>query len=83
MEPIIDHIQITVKDMAVAEPFYDEFFALLGFDVEVTAADVSGKRLYRVLVGPFDSKTDVQRAKTRLREQRIDPLLLERQTVAG
>jgi catechol 2,3-dioxygenase-like lactoylglutathione lyase family enzyme len=33
MEPIIDHIQITVKDMTVAEPFYDRLFALLGFDI--------------------------------------------------
>ena len=33
MEPIIDHIQITVKDMRVAVPFYDKFLALLGFDI--------------------------------------------------
>jgi len=32
MEPIIDHIQITVKDMDVAMPFYDKFLPLLGFD---------------------------------------------------
>src|SRR6266853_4222953 len=32
MEPIIDHIQITVKDMDVAAPFYDKFLPLLGFD---------------------------------------------------
>ena len=32
MEPIIDHIQITVRDMAVAVPFYDKFLPLLGFD---------------------------------------------------
>jgi catechol 2,3-dioxygenase-like lactoylglutathione lyase family enzyme len=32
MEPIIDHIQITVKDMDVAVPFYDRFLPLLGFD---------------------------------------------------
>src|SRR5436309_13206501 len=32
MEPIIDHIQITVKDMDVAVPFYDKFLPLLGFD---------------------------------------------------
>ena len=34
MEPIIDHIQITVKDMDVAVPFYDKFLPLLGFDPE-------------------------------------------------
>jgi catechol 2,3-dioxygenase-like lactoylglutathione lyase family enzyme len=33
MKPIIDHIQITVKDLAVAEPFYDNFLAILGFDI--------------------------------------------------
>ncbi len=32
MEPIIDHIQITVRDMAVAVPFYDKLLPLLGFD---------------------------------------------------
>ena len=32
MEPIIDHIQITVRDMNVAVPFYDKFLPLLGFD---------------------------------------------------
>ncbi len=34
MKPTIDHIQITVKEMAVAVPFYDKMMALLGFDVE-------------------------------------------------
>jgi len=32
MEPIVDHIEITVKDMSVAVPFYNQFLALLGFD---------------------------------------------------
>ncbi len=32
MEPIIDHIQITVKDMNVAIPFYEKLLPLLGFD---------------------------------------------------
>lgn len=32
MQPRIDHIQITVKDMDVAVPFYDKFLPLLGFD---------------------------------------------------
>ena len=34
MEPIIDHIEITVKDMQVAVPFYDKLLPLLGFDVQ-------------------------------------------------
>ena len=33
MEPIIDHIQITVKDLAVAESFYDKLMPILGFDI--------------------------------------------------
>lgn len=39
MRPIIDHIQITVKDLNVAEAFYDKFLPLLGFDItkKVTA----------------------------------------------
>ena len=32
MEPIIDHIQITVRDMSVAVPFYDKLLPLLGFE---------------------------------------------------
>jgi catechol 2,3-dioxygenase-like lactoylglutathione lyase family enzyme len=34
MEPIIDHIQVTVKDMSTAVPFYDKLLPLLGFDLE-------------------------------------------------
>jgi len=33
MKPIIDHIQITVKDMNIAEDFYDKFLPILGFDI--------------------------------------------------
>jgi len=34
MEPIIDHIQITVADMSIAVPFYDKFLPLLRFDLQ-------------------------------------------------
>src|SRR5215510_7234270 len=34
MRPVIDHIQITVKDMRVALPFYDKLMPLLGFNLE-------------------------------------------------
>ena len=34
MKPIIDHIQITVKDMSIAESFYDKFLPILGFDIK-------------------------------------------------
>jgi catechol 2,3-dioxygenase-like lactoylglutathione lyase family enzyme len=33
MEPIIDHIEITVRDMNVAVQFYDKLLPLLGFDL--------------------------------------------------
>ena len=33
MKPIIDHIQITVKDLKVAEAFYDKLMPILGFDL--------------------------------------------------
>lgn len=33
MKPIIDHIQITVRDLKLAEEFYDKFLAVLGFDI--------------------------------------------------
>ena len=33
MEPWIDHIEITVRDMAVAGPFYDRLLPLLGYDL--------------------------------------------------
>ena len=31
MDPVIDHLQITVRDMATAVPFYDRLMPLLGF----------------------------------------------------
>jgi catechol 2,3-dioxygenase-like lactoylglutathione lyase family enzyme len=34
MEPVIDHIQITVRDLAVAAAFYDRLMPLLGFAPE-------------------------------------------------
>ncbi len=40
MEPVIDHIQITVKDMAVAVPFYDKLMPLLGFSPETRTSAV-------------------------------------------
>ncbi|MBN1767810.1 MAG: VOC family protein [Prolixibacteraceae bacterium] len=34
MRPVIDHIQITVKDLDSAEKFYDKFLPILGFDIK-------------------------------------------------
>jgi catechol 2,3-dioxygenase-like lactoylglutathione lyase family enzyme len=33
MQPVIDHIQITVKDIEQAEKFYDQLMPILGFDL--------------------------------------------------
>ena len=33
MQPIIDHIQITVRDIKAAEAFYDKLMSVLGFDI--------------------------------------------------
>lgn len=33
VQPLIDHIQITVKDLSIAEPFYDLLMPILGFDI--------------------------------------------------
>lgn len=33
MTPVIDHIQITVKNLAEAERFYDKLMPILGFDL--------------------------------------------------
>lgn len=34
MKPIIDHIQITVRNIDVAAPFYDKMMTLLGFEID-------------------------------------------------
>ena len=42
MEPVIDHIQITVRDWPVAVAFYDRLMPLLGFNPEKrTSATIS------------------------------------------
>lgn len=49
MEPVIDHIQITVRDMAVAEPFYDLFLPLIGFDLQNKVSAVIEEREFHVV----------------------------------
>lgn len=49
MEPIIDHIQITVKDMNTAVPFYDKFLPLLGFDIQSKVSAVIEKHEFHVV----------------------------------
>jgi catechol 2,3-dioxygenase-like lactoylglutathione lyase family enzyme len=49
MEPVIDHIQITVKDMNVAVPFYDKLMPLLGFDPKRRSSAVIEKHEFQVV----------------------------------
>jgi len=49
MEPIIDHIQITVKDMTAAVPFYDKLLPLLGFDLRNKASAVIEEHEFHVV----------------------------------
>ncbi len=49
MEPIIDHIQITVRDMAIAEPFYDRLLPLLGFDLRKKSGAVIDEHEFHVV----------------------------------
>ena len=43
MEPIIDHIEITVRDVSVAAPFYDKLLPLLGFQMKHRSTAVMEK----------------------------------------
>ena len=49
MEPIIDHIQITVKEMSIAVPFYDKLLPLLGFDLEKKVSAVIEEHEFHVV----------------------------------
>ena len=49
MEPIIDHIQITVKDMSIAVPFYDQLLPLLGFDIKKRGSAVIDEHEFHVV----------------------------------
>jgi catechol 2,3-dioxygenase-like lactoylglutathione lyase family enzyme len=49
MEPIIDHIQITVKDMSVAVPFYEKLLPLLGFDLQKRGSAVIEEHEFHVV----------------------------------
>lgn len=49
MRPTIDHIQLTVKDILAAEPFYDQLMPILGFDLtQKVSAEIEEHDLYVV-----------------------------------
>jgi len=52
MQPIVDHIQITVRDMSVAVPFYDKLLPLLGFSPESKTSAVIDAVIGAVIVTP-------------------------------
>lgn len=49
MQPVIDHIQITVREMGVAVPFYDRLMPLLGFDPERRTSAVIAQHEFHVV----------------------------------
>lgn len=49
MKPIIDHIQITVKDLKIAEPFYDRLLTILGFDINRKTIGFVAEHDFRVV----------------------------------
>ena len=49
MEPVIDHIQITVKDLRVAESFYDKLLPLLGFDLRHKGGGLVAEHEFQVV----------------------------------
>ncbi|MBR0092575.1 MAG: VOC family protein [Lachnospiraceae bacterium] len=49
MKPMIDHIHITVTDLARAEVFYDKLLPLLGFDLSLKEYDEVPKHEYRIV----------------------------------
>lgn len=49
MKPVIDHIQITVRDLAIAESFYDKLLPILGFDLNRKAKGRVAKHEFDVV----------------------------------
>ena len=49
MKPIIDHLQIAVRDLAVAESFYDKLLPVLGFDLNRKAKGRVAKHEFDVV----------------------------------
>ena len=49
MEPVVDHIQITVRDLDRAVAFYDRFLPLLGFDVSCKGSAAIEAHDFRVV----------------------------------
>ncbi len=46
MKPIIDHIQITVKNMKIAEPFYDKLMPIFELLTNLLPKRFAYKKIY-------------------------------------
>lgn len=49
MEPVIDHIHVTVENLERAEGFYDQLLPLLGFDLSLKEHDSVPEHEYRIV----------------------------------
>jgi len=49
MQPVIDHIHITVEDLARAERFYDALLPILGFDLAFKEKDSVPEYEYEII----------------------------------
>jgi catechol 2,3-dioxygenase-like lactoylglutathione lyase family enzyme len=49
MQPVVDHIQITVRDLDLAASFYDRLMPLLGFDPARRTSAIVERHEFRVV----------------------------------
>lgn len=49
MQPLIDHVHITVEDLERAEKFYDQLLPLLGFDLTLKEYDSVPEHEYKII----------------------------------
>lgn len=49
MKPVLDHIHITVKNLAAAEEFYDRLLPLVGYDLRNKETTVVPEHEYKVI----------------------------------
>jgi catechol 2,3-dioxygenase-like lactoylglutathione lyase family enzyme len=49
MRPVVDHIQITVRNMRVAVPFYERLMPFLGFDPKRRTSAVIDEHEFHVV----------------------------------
>ena len=50
--------------------------ALGGYDPKISERDQAGKMVYRVRLGPFDSKTDAEQTQAKLKATKFESALI-------